>query len=110
MTKLDTTFTSPNGNATLRIVAHEGKKGFNLHVANKTKGDEKAVVGCRNTFDTEDEAKAAYDALVASATERGWTSGKAKTVRNAFTEIPMAPTEAVEVVEVVKVKKSKKAA
>lgn len=81
---------------TLTIVAAQGKKGWNVKASLKElkgKGTPKAKTGARAKFDTEKDAKKAFDGLVKETLTRGWVKVD-RAERNAFTEIPAAPVKA----------------
>jgi predicted DNA-binding WGR domain protein len=82
---------------TLTIAAVSGKSGFNVKASVKTgsgKGAPKAQTGCRQRFQTEAEARSAFDKLVSEARARGWSEMAVQPIeRNAFSSIP-APAKA----------------
>lgn len=88
-------FDAPNQQERLTITVQEGKGRFNLKASIKSlaKDADKARPGCRESFDTVEKAKAAFEKLVKTAADKGWKKvSVSEGSRNAFTTIPDAPT------------------
>lgn len=76
------------GTHTMSITVRQGKRGFNVASTVREAG-KKGVTGSRSTHETEEAATAAYSALVADATAKGWQARtKAARTSSSFAEIP----------------------
>lgn len=87
-------FDSPNRQQRLTITLQEGKGKFNLKASVKELKENapKAATGARESFDTIEKGKKAFETLVKAAVAKKWNELVGGS-RNAFTEIPDAPTQ-----------------
>lgn len=83
-------FRNPANTQTLRVVAQQGKTGFNVKCTVKgTEANAKALTGARSQFTDAKGATAAFERLTEEAKKQGWITVHRRS-REAFSAIPKA--------------------